>query len=361
MPKLHIANAFFEWELETQPKVSLSEAFLQHAIFRQLQFLPALYAAADDGILISELPASDYRESLKELKIASPHTFTLSDSNFSSFEQIESWGPSRIIDDFARKNGLAYSMPEWELVRQVNSKRFSFESSPKLPHALLLQNEKEAKHWIDSTEGKKVLKTCYGVSGKGHLVMSGSSLQWERVLAFLKTEWKKQLPVVAEPWVDRVLDFSTQWVIDKEGNVSYIGSTICKNDDRGQYQYNEVGDEKKLFKGNEHHLLAHRQIAEPILAKIAQMGFFGNVGIDAMLYKLPENPDAVLLHPIVEINARKTMGWAAINFQRQHFPTSMIRFSFASGCEGFLPQAVVDKNGKIFPFHRNLRIEIHES
>jgi len=275
--------------------------------------------------------------------------------SYSAFDELESWGSSRIIADFAQKNEMTYQMPEWELVRQVNSKQFSFQCSPKLNGAALLHDETQAKEWIESFEGKKVLKTCYGVSGKGHLIMGDSSFQWEKILTFLKNEWGKKLPVIAEPWVNRVLDFSTQWQIKKEGNVSYLGATLCKNDDRGQYLFNEIGDEQQLFKGHEHHLEEHLQIAKPILNKIAKMGFFGNVGIDAMLYDVASQ---ILLHPIVEINARKTMGWAALMFQKRHFPNSTVRFRYAPSSKGFLPQAVIEKNGKIFSFHRNLLIDI---
>jgi hypothetical protein len=245
-------------------------------------------------------------------------------------------------------------MPEWELVRQVNSKRFSFECSPKLPHATLLNDAMQAKEWLHLFEGKKVLKTCYGLSGTGHLIIDDPS----RIAPFLQAQWDKELPVIAEPWVQRILDFSTQWSIGKDKSVLYIGSTLCANDDRGQYRFNTVGDEKLLFGTHFAFLQEHRRIVEPILSKIAKLGFFGNVGVDAMLYVLPEKPGAILLHPIVEINARKTMGWAALAFQRKHFPNHTLRFCYAKGNQGYLPQAAKTKTGKIFPFKRNLSIEI---
>ncbi len=254
-------------------------------------------------------------------------------------------------------------------------------------------------------------KTCYGVSGKGHLIIDDPLFPWERIDSFLKKEWKKGLPVIAEPWVQRILDFSTQWLIDKHEHLSYIGSTLCANDEKGQYRYNQVGDEKQLFGSHLSFLKEHLKIAEPILLKIAQLGFFGNVGIDAMLYcgrhetwnldrakapgfndrkrvhipdidpfaivesrelsrgskskfqadrsiyTLPDN--IVALHPIVEINARKTMGWAALAFQRRYYPDHIVRFSYSPNTNGYLPQSVISKTGKIFPFNRNLTIDIY--
>lgn len=349
MHKLHIANTFFEWELENSPSVGLREAFLQHPIFLQLQFLPVLYGGEEDAMLISDEPGQEYWDALN---VKPPTHFILEE--FPKNLEIESWGPSQLIAHWAKSRGLNYYIPSWEVVKEVNSKHFSFENSPKLPGAELLFNELQAKRWLESFPGSKVLKTCYGVSGKGHFIIETE--EWKRIAFFLQGEWKKNLPVIAEPWVERILDFSTQWLIDKNGEVLYLGSTICKNDRRGQYQHNEVGDEKMLFGDYFTYLIEHRQKAESMLHLIASKGFFGNVGIDAMLYNFAQNTH---LQPIVEINARKTMGWAAIAFQKRHFPNGKIRFRFAQGQEGFLPKFLVLKHAKKVTFQRNLIIEVN--
>jgi len=345
MPKLHVANTFFEWELELQTKIELSQAFAQSPIFRQLQFLPILYASDDDGILVSDLP---------DTQISRPKLYTLSDTHFDELYEIESWGASRLIAAFAHKHDLQYAMPNWEVVREVNSKRFSFECAPKLPLATLLTDEAQAQKWLTSFEGKKILKTCYGLSGSGHLIIDSPSFPKEKIRAFLQREWNKQLPVIAEPFVSRILDFSTQWEISQDRGITYIGATLCANDDRGQYLYNTVGDEKALFKEHLSHLKQHQQMVQPILTQMAELGFFGNVGIDAMLYTLDAD---LFLHPVVEINARKTMGWAALAFQRKQHPDKLIRFSFIKSSDGALPSSIVLKDGKNFPFRRNLTID----
>lgn len=350
MSKLHIANTFFEWELGTDPKMSLREALSQHVIFLQLQFLPVLYTEPTDAILLSDLPDPNYWSNFN-------HTvYTLEDREFDLNHEVESWGPSRLIAEWANARSLIYSIPNWQIVKEINSKHFSFENSPKLPYATLLTEESQAKWWIHSFNGIKVLKTCFGVSGKGHLLISNGTPTWDRIAQFLQEEWKKDLPVIAEPWVNRVLDFSTQWFIEKNRRISYLGSTRCHNNQRGQYEYNEVGKEKELFHPYFPFIIEHQQKVQPLLMTIADKGFFGNLGIDAMLYTLPEDPNNVLLQPIVEINARKTMGWAALAFQKRYFPEKKIRFSYTKGQEGYLPNSLVLKNGKKVSFARNLYI-----
>src|ERR1043165_9806621 len=115
---LHIANTFFEWELQKNQKCSLFEGFHQHPIFRQMQFLPALYGDQGEGCLISDLPEESYWATLKQRGLFPPKPFLLPDS--SPFTEIESWGASRWIAEFAAKHNLTYHMPNWEVVRKVN-------------------------------------------------------------------------------------------------------------------------------------------------------------------------------------------------------------------------------------------------
>jgi hypothetical protein len=355
MSKLHIANTFFEWELENSSETSLVEAFRQNAIFRQLQFLPILYADSKDTVLLSDLPSESYWHHLQKMGIPPPHHATVEAKNHLDNQHIESWGPSRLIAKWADERHLPYFIPKWEVVKQVNSKLFSFEHSSKLPHATLLYSSTQAEQWLHSFPGKKVLKTCFGVSGTGHLIIEDVKIQHARIFSFLQKEWDKDLPVIGEPWMKRVLDFSTQWEMSRNHRISYLGATLCENDERGQYRSNTVGDVNHLFHIHLPFLEQHLNIVEPLLQRIASLGFFGNIGIDAMLYT--DETHSIHLHPVVEINARKTMGWAALQFQKQHAPNQVLKFHFAPALTGYLPEFVESKQGKKVVFSRNLVCE----
>jgi hypothetical protein len=343
---MHVCNTFFEWELETHANCDIDQAFLQNPIFLQLQFLPLLYAREGEGVIVTDLPDPSNTAPL----------FTFADSHFPKGTVSESWGASWIIAKWAKKHAIPYCIPDWQVVRQVNSKQFSFENGPPLTNAALLTTPSDAQTWFNSFDGKKVLKSCYGVSGGGHLLIEDSAYPWEKILSFLEKQWKKQLPVIAEPWVSRQFDFSTQWFINQEKHITYLGSTLCHNDQRGQYTANDVGDENLLFGSHLHFLHAHKKAVEPILRKMATLGYFGNVGIDAMVYT---QLDHLILHPIVEINARKTMGFVALQFQKHHFPNDTIRFSFSHTKQGYLPDHLQLKNGKTVLFKRNLTISVY--
>src|SRR5690348_13832028 len=111
--RLHICNPFFEKELESRAPKLLADWIRSHPITLQLQFLPLLYAGENDRILVSDLPDNpDPRLCLVD---APPKGLP-----------IEHWGPSLAIQTWAQTHGIAYSIPNWEIVRKVNSKVFSF-------------------------------------------------------------------------------------------------------------------------------------------------------------------------------------------------------------------------------------------
>jgi hypothetical protein len=126
MSRLHICNTFFEKELETNSEMSLKGWLESHPIVAQLQFLPLLYAAPQDKILVTHLPENpDPRLCLIDNPACLP---------------IEHWGPSKAIANWAKRWGIPYSCPDWEEILRVNSKIFSFTNSPQLPGAKLLSN-----------------------------------------------------------------------------------------------------------------------------------------------------------------------------------------------------------------------------
>jgi hypothetical protein len=149
MATLHIANTHFEKELEGRVAFDLEQSFGSAPIPLQLQFLPCLYAREGDGVGVSML-SSTSKWPLHLLSDPQPLPYT----------HIESWGYSQMIARWAKKRGIGYQMPAWDIVKEVNSKAFSFTHSPQLSHSALLWTEKEAQLWLASFEGEKSLRVA---------------------------------------------------------------------------------------------------------------------------------------------------------------------------------------------------------
>jgi hypothetical protein len=335
MSFLHIANANFESELAIAKPTTVAALIQSHPIFLQLQFLPLLYAGPDDGIAVTHAPSSFF------------HRVHLLDEKTFSYESVESWGASQSIATWAEKRKLSYRMPKWDVVKQVNSKAFSFTESLKLPGSELIHTLAELEQWEQKIEGPKVLKTCFGVSGKGHLFLPSPHMK-----KFAEQEFAAGRPLIAQPWVERKLDFSTQWIIHQK--IEFLGATVCVNDQRGRYNSNRVGDLPFLFGKYFPFLELHKEKVFPILQKMAALGYFGNVGIDAMIWGNDQ------LHPVVEINARKTMGWVALEISKRRFPKQTIALSYLtkSNLDNLLPDAIVQKDGSLLHFPKKLVVEV---
>lgn len=332
MSSIHIYNTFFERELETGQQKTLSEWMRSHPAILQLQFLPLLFAGQNDRILVSDLPEDpDPRLRLIDSPLEPGSIASISD-----------WGPSSAIRHWAEKEGYSYPIPPTELLREINSKVFSYLYSPRLPGSALLETKRDVTSWIEKTPGPKVLKTAFGTAGNGHFHV-GQSRSLE---SFLRPQFEKGLAVIGEPWVERRLDFSTQWE-----NGRLLGATVFENEPNGTYKATTAGPAERIFGPYLWALEAHLETARPLAEKIANNGYSGNLGIDAYIYK----SNGPRLQPIVEINGRKTMSWAALQFQQKKSPGKPLRLSYCPSSEGLLPSSLVVK-GKRIPFLRNLRL-----
>jgi hypothetical protein len=346
---LQIANTQFEEELSQEKLISLHESFYAHPVFLQLHYLPFLYASSQDVVVVTMPPPQEFLDGLKQLGIAPPQFLLFSDQKIEKNE-IESWGFSRSVAAWANEKGLDYTMPEWEYVKRVNSKLFSFSCSP-LPGARLLDSEEKVHDWIKEQPGPKVLKSCFGFAGRGHFLIQ-ESYDPEKLRKFLQPEFAAKRTLIAEPWKERVLDFSTQWKIDSQ--IHYLGATLCESDARGVHKQNSVGDEEDLFGDSLPFLHQQKTAVLSILKQMQEQGYFGNVGIDSMLYR--EN-GKINLQPVVEINARKTMGWVALEVQRRHFPGKKLSLQFLPRPQAnmnLLPSSLTFPQGKTQDFPRTL-------
>jgi len=354
MKKLRIANPQFEIELENEKKRPLIESYHLHPLFLQLQYIPYLYADHHDFILTTMHPEDGYHKRLESMGIE-PAKGILLDAEFIPAYPIDCWGYTESLNNWTIKNKIPFETPDIHVVKKINRKDFSFSASPQLDGAKILSNREELITWMRSIAGTKVIKTVFGLSGRGH-----HFLQHEidkQAESFLLRQWSKNLPVIGEPWVDRVIDFSTQWEIKKNQEIDYLGSTICCNDDKGRYKQTIVLPCDTIGEDFNDHLAEHKHISKNMIKLIASLGFFGNVGIDGMIYK---KNGSLKLHPIVEINGRKTMGFTALALQRKHFRDKKISLQYKNDeiQKNLLPNFGIPRGGNTTHFGKILSLDI---
>lgn len=341
--KIHICNTHIEEELARPSIMPLMRAIENHPIALQLQFLPLLYASDEDRIAVTNLSeGSDERLIL------------LDDPKAAKNAEIAYWGASPQAGLWAAQKGFICSMPPFEVVREVNSKVFSFMNSPKLPNAQLLTSREEMLTYLKGINfAKLMLKYPYGYAGRGNHVFD---LSEDGVLDKI-AKWACHLPIIAEPYVERILDFSTQWQILPDKTWHKVGATRILNSATGIYSGTIVGPEEEVFNEFLPFVKEHEAIVQPLLEKIALKGYFGYLGVDAMVYN---DKGKYALQPIVEINARQTMALCALWTQERIGNHRVLTLRYTKEnlpLKKALPDRILTQAGKEVVFHRNIYIQ----
>ncbi|MCZ8520446.1 hypothetical protein [Paenibacillus sp. KR2-11] len=196
------------------------------------------------------------------------------------------------------------ALPKLEVVKEVNSKLYS--------HRLLERiGQRTYGVQVDSAEalmllGKQLLesgafliKDPFGVSGKGNLLI-GSEGMLERIAAHLRKQESagRRTEFLAEPFLDKRDDFSSQWFIGEGGENTLLSVQRMRNDGMN-YGGSESADEPFRHWLEEQ---GYYGILQDALGHLYRDGYTGYVCFDSMVLQGGE------LVPIVEINARKSMG-----------------------------------------------------
>lgn len=289
-------------------------------IHEQLQFLPLLYASSTDVLAVSFLPSPQEIASFahQSWRKGQPLPKLVLQEEVTPFYQkpLIYWGASWPVQKWAKERQMSVHFPNPSLLAKVCSKAYSFRYTT-LPEAAILFSAEDLLAWDRSFSGKKVLKNCFGYSGKGlHLFEILSKNTWE----FCEREWTALRPVVAEPWLKKTTDFSSQWTIHKNGLWTLHGvtffTTTAKGAYRSSYAIPDTCIPQPLFPFVEEHLI----YCQKVLQDLFQEGYFGPVGFDALLYR--DKHDTHRLYPIVEINPRETLSKSALLMQKRFFPST---------------------------------------
>lgn len=221
--------------------------------------------------------------------------------------EINNVSPFAILDNtksFCDSYNIDYNLPEYEIVKKVNSKKYSYEVNNEIEvknKGVIINSssdlEKEGEKFL--LNGPFLVKDLYGVSGKGNLLITSKSILC-RIASYLRTQENKGLitEFVVEPLLNKAIDFSCQVNIDKVGNIEIISVQKLINTNFA-YQGSTTAEEEfvdKLY--NKHYF----DVIKKASLCLYKRGYFGNVCFDSMILDDGE------IVPIVEINARKSMG-----------------------------------------------------
>ena len=175
---------------------------------------------------------------------------------------------------------------------------------------------------------KAVIKAPWSSSGRG--VRYIDTMIDPAILNWANNVIKQQGSIMVEPYYNKVKDFGMEFIADKDG-VHYVGLSVFHTMN-GAYIGNSL--EKEEVKQE----LLSTYITIPVLNNIAQTLetllskqltgiYYGALGVDMMIVANGSRGDVGFkLHPLVEINLRRTMGHVAFSLSnKKSFQHKMMR------------------------------------
>lgn len=199
---------------------------------------------------------------------------------------------------------LGADAPEESVVMSVNSKVFSTVISNELaigPPRTIISSADQLKHQagIMLNSSSIIIKDPFGVSGNGNILIK-KEITLRSIVKHLQTQEQqgKVTEFVLEPFLDKKTDFSCQAFIAADGSFNIRSFNIMHND-KFRFSGIEIADDAFIDILNRLKYLDYIAYAA---RKIFEYGYFGPVCFDSMILT-----DGKLI-PIVEINARKSMG-----------------------------------------------------
>ncbi|MBT2290216.1 hypothetical protein J7E73_13905 [Paenibacillus albidus] len=207
------------------------------------------------------------------------------------------------VAEVIQRHRLASRVPVQSIVQKINAKSYSLAMRDRLNIRNVGVIVEEIPHVIEEGSrmlraGSILLKDEFGVSGKGNLsVDSDKSLL--RIVKYLESQVAqgKAIRFILEPLLNRKTDFSCQFRISEEGNVTILSIQQLQNNGYafGASFTMGVADLDRLLH------MGYLDQMQQIGASLYEEGYFGDVCVDSMIL----HDDTV--EPLVEINARKSM------------------------------------------------------
>lgn len=180
-------------------------------------------------------------------------------------------------------------------------------------------------------KGRSVVKLNHTSSGRGIYFAEGKLADADLVRI------RKQMNsgCIVDQWYDRVADFSMHFVPTHSG-AEYIGWSEMHNSPAGKYIGNSLRHTDRLcVAGHEFCMIELLSPLQEFYTRHLPPSLYmhlhnGPIGIDMLLYT--DDSGIIRIHPCVEINARRTMGYVSLSLKKllhreaqgifsiQHFP-----------------------------------------
>jgi hypothetical protein len=232
------------------------------------------------------------------------------------------WGWTESAAAIGRQAGAVVEAVPFDIVARVNSKLWSHAVEQELGIALdgaavattFEELEEAVRRACPRADDKWVVKSAYGFAARERVLGRGSTLG-EPQAKWARRRLSRGETLVFQPWLEVVREYGIVLEIDRGG--------ACLIHGISDLQTNGAGTGRGYILGRPpapHRRAELESVARVVSGRLFSEGYWGAVGIDALEH-------AGGLHPLLEVNARYTMGFVALAVERHLKPSEPIFWS----------------------------------
>ena len=341
MENLFYFNALFD--------LSISKSTVSAAVKRAADEMSALIipmgSPEDFCIVKSEFP-KDYPLFLEDNGLTLPRLVNVNE-RFNSGVTAHPWGWDEDAEKIFKTMGVNTFRPDFDIVKKINSRECCHELSlikkSGVPGSILLSSASDVRDFFENNPTfPLVIKPAHGNSGFGFIRVNEppDKTVTDKILQLIKNNI-----VIAEPWLNRIMDISSSVDIHADGSLGAIRHYRCFVDSRGTFfGVYLAADDSRLSR--------HTQFLDGYVKTYAgyiyKSGYFGPVGFDSFVYLKKDGSEA--LAPVIEINARHVMSDIARSLKSKLAPGKYVFYRLLSGKRARLPdkysqlKSILEKN-----------------
>lgn len=290
-----------------------------------LGWLPVLWADEGDIVIVDDVAHA--ANAVRKLNLSLPDVCfatlaTLHKVNGVTEANVQPWGWDVSIREQLRRAGLADSQlptdQQLEQQRKLSDRataasllrEMCAEIDGCVGESLLLSGTEEIEP-LKSKWGKVVLKAPWSSSGRGVRYIDERPLN---IIRWAEKTIKTQGHLMAERWLDKVIDFGMEFYACENGKVKYEGLSLFSTTN-GAYTGSVLATETEKMSQlttlmPQTLLLDVQQYICKWMEEKINGSYIGPFGVDMMVCKSSDG--TLSLDPCVEINLRRTMGHVAL-------------------------------------------------
>jgi hypothetical protein len=276
-------------------------------------------ARAGDALLLGEPWTEELQQEAlrREIELISPsRSRNLSTHIFTPW----GWTPSAVA--VGEETGAVTKPIALEIVRRVNSKLWSHalevELGVALPGAATASNFEELREAVargcPGAEDKWVIKSPFGFAARDRVLGRGPLLKGAQA-KWCERRFKEGETLIFQPWLKTLREYGVVMELFTDGSHEIHGISDLQTNGAGTGRGYMLG---RAASGGR--VTELERIAAIVCQRLFKEGYTGPVGVDALEHEGG-------LHPLLEINARYTMGFVAVAVERSLNPPEPVFWS----------------------------------